>query len=61
MSNIPFTIQAYNSTQLAAHYKISYKIFLKWLKPFRNELGEQIGRVWNINQVNLIIQKLGHP
>jgi hypothetical protein len=57
-----FIIQPYNSKQLAAHFKVGYKMFLSWLTPtLRQKLGPQIARCWNPDQVQKIIEHIGVP
>ena len=34
---------------------------MRWLKPFEEQIGERQGRYYNINQVKIIIGKLGMP
>lgn len=53
--------KAYNSTELAALYGVSRYIFLKWIKPIRKELGEQIARTWTPKQVKIITTHLDPP
>lgn len=54
-------IQPYNSKELARLYNTPYKTFLLWLNPIRDILGPQIGRLWNIKQVNIMVEHLGLP
>jgi hypothetical protein len=53
--------QPYTTDELAMLYGITAKTFLKWLKPFQDEIGEKIGWYFNIRQVNIIFEKLGRP
>lgn len=61
MSEKTFKIEAYNSQQLANMYGVSYRVFLRWIKPFRQELGEQIAKTWTPKQVKIIVDKLDVP
>jgi hypothetical protein len=53
--------QPYTTDELAMLYGITPKTFLKWLDPFKKEIGDKIGWYFNIRQVNLIFEKLGRP
>lgn len=53
--------QPYTTDELAMLYGITAKTFLKWLEPFKKEIGEKIGWYFNIRQVNIIFEKLGRP
>ncbi|MGC3944816.1 MAG: hypothetical protein QM762_09905 [Chryseolinea sp.] len=33
----------------------------KWIKPLLNQLGEIVGKLYNLRQVRLIINHLGTP
>ena len=50
-----------NSQELSDMYEVSKKTFLKWLKPFKNDIGERNGNFYSVNQVAVIFQKLGLP
>lgn len=60
-SKYQFDLRAYNTTQLARLYKVDYRTFNKWLKPHQSLIGERIGQMYNVNQVLIIIDKLGVP
>lgn len=47
--------------QLSDMYGIGVKTFRKWLQPFTEEIGVKNGHYYTINQVRIIIQKLGIP
>ena len=53
--------QPYTTDELAMLYGITAKTFLKWIGPFKNEVGEKIGWYFNIRQVGIIFDKLGRP
>lgn len=55
------TLSPKTSTQIAELYGISLKTFYKWVAPFKNDIGEKIGRFYNIAQVKTILEKLGLP
>jgi hypothetical protein len=54
-------IKPYTKKELAAIYKITPRSFSTWLKPFNALIGKKIGKYYNINQVRIIIEKLGFP
>jgi hypothetical protein len=56
-----FPLRAYRPSQLCSMYEVSRKTFLKWVTPFQNEIGERNGHFYTINQVQIIIEKLGIP
>lgn len=47
--------------ELASLYGVSYKVFKKHIHPFENEIGEKHGNFFTVNQVIIIIDKLGPP
>ncbi len=53
--------QPYTTDELAHLYGITAKTLLKWIEPFRKEVGQKIGWYFNIRQVNIIFEKLGKP
>lgn len=59
ISQVP--TQPYTTDELAMLYGITSKTFLKWLEPFKNEIGQKIGWYFNIRQVNIVFEKLGRP
>jgi myosin heavy subunit len=62
MQEEPAPIKAYNTQQLASLYDVSCKTMRKWLTKFKAQLdGEQLGRRWNLKQVQIIFNHLGHP
>lgn len=56
-----FVVQPYNSKQLAAAYDISKKVFKSWMKKIEDEVGQQEGKMWNVKQVEIILEKFGTP
>jgi hypothetical protein len=56
-----FTLQCYSLPELAVWYKVSDDTFRKWLKPFATAIGPRTGRFYSINQVLIILDKLGWP
>jgi len=56
-----FPMRAYTAMEMSRIYKVCKKTFMRWLKPFEEQIGERQGRYYNINQVKTIIEKLGMP
>jgi hypothetical protein len=56
-----FPMRAHTALELSKFYKVCKKTFMRWLKPFETVIGERQGRYYNINQVKIIIEKLGMP
>jgi hypothetical protein len=54
-------LQPYTTEEMAELYNITTKTFLKWLEPFKNDIGEKIGWYFNIRQVEIMFEKLGRP
>lgn len=56
-----FEIRPYTRKELRAMYGVSVYVFRNLLKPFKQEMGTITGKYLNVNQVELIIKKLGMP
>jgi hypothetical protein len=56
-----FPLRAYTALELSRFYSVCKKTFMRWLKPFEEAIGERQGRYYNINQVKIILEKLGIP
>jgi hypothetical protein len=54
-------LKSYTPLQLSRMYDVSKNTFLKWVKPFSQDLGERVGHYYSIKQVAIIIEKLGTP
>lgn len=54
-------VKPYSTAEMAKIYGVSLKTFSKWLKPFEDEIGEKIGRFYNVRQVKIIFEKLDFP
>lgn len=54
-------VKAYTQYQLIALYGVSRNTFLSWLKPFKDEIGELIGKCYTPKQVRIIFSKLEPP
>jgi len=61
ISNNKLELKPYSKTELARIYGISLRCLNNWLDKFKSEIGEKRGRYFNINQVRVIIEKLGLP
>lgn len=59
--SIELVASAYTLTQLANLYKVTRPTMYAWIKPFMKELGKREGYFFTIEQVKLIIEKLGSP
>lgn len=53
--------QPYTTDELSMLYGITSKTFLKWLEPFKTDIGQKIGWYYNVRQVTIIFEKLGTP
>lgn len=53
--------QPYTTEELSLLYGITTKTFLKWILPFKEQIGQKIGWYYNIRQVNVIFENLGRP
>jgi hypothetical protein len=51
----------YSTRELAELYEVDPKTFRKWIKPLLCDLGERVGRYYNIYQVGIIFLALGKP
>jgi hypothetical protein len=60
-TQLKFPMRAYTAMELSRFYKVCKKTFMRWLRPFEEQIGERQGRYYNINQVKTIIEKLGMP
>ena len=56
-----FNLKPYTPKEFRDLYGVSYKTFRTWIKPFLEEIGKPIGKTYNVNQVRIIIEKLGFP
>lgn len=59
--NSKLEIKPYTKKELAAIYGISPRSFNTWIKPFLSEIGTKQGKYMTVNQVRIIIEKLGLP
>lgn len=56
-----FQLKPYTPKELRQLYGVSPWTFQKWIKPFKEMIGEPIGRMYNVHQVKAIIEQLGFP
>ena len=54
-------IRAMSKTELANAYRVSLKTFAKWVTPFKEKIGNYLGRAYTPKQVGLIFKLLGAP
>lgn len=54
-------MRGYTIKELSAIYVIDRRTFKNWIQPFLSQIGEKRGRYYNVNQVRVIIEKLGMP
>lgn len=51
----------YTTKQLADLYGVSLKTLRKWLKPYREEIGQRNGHFYTCKQVETIFNSIGLP
>jgi transposase-like protein len=61
IENVKLEIKPYSTKELAAIYKVSEKTIYRWLKPFKEQIGQKNGRLYTVNQVRTIIEMIGLP
>ena len=61
ISNNQLVIKPYTKKELAEIYGISPRSFCTWFKKIEPEVGKKVGKYFSVNQVRLIIEKLGLP
>ena len=57
----PARIRPYTLKELSSLYGISTRTILRWLNPFKTQIGERNGRFYTILQVGKIFELLGMP
>ena len=61
-SSMPkFYLKAYTLTELAAIYGMDRRTLKNWIEPFLSDIGVKRGRYYDVNQVRVIVDKLGKP
>ena len=61
MEKDEFPIRAYSIKELAGFYRVSTKVFRKWIAMIETNIGPRIGHLYNPAQVKVIVQHLGKP
>lgn len=61
ITNTVLEIKPYTKKELAVIYGISPRSFCTWFKKLEPEVGKKVGKYFSVNQVRLIIDKLGLP
>jgi hypothetical protein len=56
-----FPMRVYSAQELSKIYNVCKKTFMRWIQPFTEVIGERRGRYYTINQVKIIVEKLGTP
>jgi len=54
-------LKPYTVKELSGLYGVDWRTIKNWIKPFEHELGEKLGRYYNIVQMEHIFNKLGYP
>ena len=54
-------IRAMSKLELANAYDVSSKTFASWITPFKEEIGNYLGRAFTPKQVRKIFELLGNP
>ena len=54
-------IKPYSAKQLSSIYLVCKPTFLKWIEPFKDQIGERNGNYYTSAQVEMIFQKIGFP
>jgi transposase len=54
-------IRAMSKTELANAYQVSLKTFAKWITPFKEKIGDYLGRAYTPKQIHKIFELLGKP
>jgi hypothetical protein len=57
----PFVLKPYNKKELIAIMEVSEYVFTKWLQALQPQLGQPIAKMYNVKQVQLIIEAYGIP
>jgi hypothetical protein len=61
MSKKKIKLDQYSIKELSVFYDVCHRTMKKWIHPFRNEIGEKVGRYYSVNEVKIIFDKLGLP
>ncbi|HEY8936101.1 MAG TPA: hypothetical protein VIM65_12805 [Cyclobacteriaceae bacterium] len=58
---IEWVVKPCKARELAKLYQVSYKVFLRHLKPHLKEIGPRLGHFYMMHQVIMIIDIMGAP
>ena len=59
--NMVAEVRPYSTKELSGFYQVPGKTFLKWLRPFKPDIGSKRGRFYTVKQVEIIFERLGIP
>lgn len=54
-------VKASTIKELSALYKITPKVFKRWIGVFEHEIGKRVGLYYTAAQVLIIVKRLGPP
>jgi transposase len=54
-------IRPYSTKELATFYGVHPKTLIKWMKAFKDDIGDKRGHYYSVSQVEMIFNKLGMP
>ena len=54
-------LRAYSLKELSGMYECSGKSMKTWIAPFKQEIGQRVGRFYTPRQMKIIFEKLGVP
>jgi hypothetical protein len=54
-------LKPYSIKELSQCYDVSYKVMRSWLSPIKKKVGKQVGKCFNVKQIRIIFDHLGHP
>lgn len=57
----PFELRPYNKKELMALLEVSEHVINRWLQALQPELGKQLGKLYSVRQVKMIIEAYGVP
>ncbi|MBI2968916.1 MAG: hypothetical protein HYY40_14035 [Bacteroidetes bacterium] len=61
ITNNQLEVKPYTKKELAGLYGISPRSFCTWFKKIEHDVGKKQGKYFTVNQVRLIVEKLGLP
>jgi transposase len=54
-------LRAYSVKELAALFDVSRPTLVRWLKPYKSQIGKRIGHFYTLKQVEIIFKSIGWP